>query len=108
VKDIIDDVEFIRQCICKSPFPLKCVICKAGNAGVGLDFCLLGKILRRLREVKQQVDNCDCWDVHKNLDLDRHTCGCACHGYVRDLDAFKRVQTAEDDEIDKVKGEVKR
>jgi len=22
---------------------------------------------------------CDCWDVHANLNLDRHTCGCECH-----------------------------
>lgn len=37
------------------------------------------------RDVKRDgIDNahegkCDCWDVHKNLDLDRHTCGCPCH-----------------------------
>lgn len=24
-------------------------------------------------------DECDCWDVHQNLNLDKHTCGCPCH-----------------------------
>lgn len=23
--------------------------------------------------------NCDCWDVHANLNLNRDTCGCPCH-----------------------------
>ncbi len=23
--------------------------------------------------------DCECWDVHKNLDLDAYTCECECH-----------------------------
>lgn len=25
------------------------------------------------------IDDCDCWDVHTNLNLDKVTCQCECH-----------------------------
>lgn len=35
---------------------------------------------------------CDCWDVHKNLDLDKTTCGCPRHREAEAVDERKSTR----------------
>jgi hypothetical protein len=46
ISELSEALEFVKAVVCKRPFPLHCVICCQGNAGIGFDFCYLAHVLK--------------------------------------------------------------